>query len=156
MFKSLIACALSIMPEIQLRYFADSLEWVSNPDPDSDGLLLKEAATCRAYTVPFLRNRSWTSLARRNDGVLSLPYMLYFLAHHGVVLQVQVPLCTRDQDLDGRPVREIRRSWSASEDDRLPQPRPTELQLTRSGTRPRAYAPSPAGSVSRRSLQESA
>ena len=39
-FKSLVASALTIMPESELRYFVDTLEWVSNPDADCDAPLL--------------------------------------------------------------------------------------------------------------------
>jgi Protein of unknown function (DUF2934) len=139
-FKSLVAGALSIMPETELRYFVDALEWVSNPDPESDGLLLREGATCLVYSAPFLDDRSWTSLARRIDRDVPLPYMIYFLAQGGVVLQVQVPLCIRDQDLDGRPVRFIRRSFMASEGHQFDQVRPWELRLTSSGSVARGRA----------------
>jgi hypothetical protein len=54
-FKSLVVCALMIMPETELRYFVDTLEWVSNPDPDRDALLLREEATCLVYSADFLR-----------------------------------------------------------------------------------------------------
>ncbi len=128
-FKSLVACALSVMPENELRYFVDTLEWVSNPDPDFDGQLLLDAATCRTYSAPFLKNRSWTALARRIDRNLSVPYMVHFLAQGGVVLQVQVPLCIRDHDLDGRPVRIPRRSFMAGEGHPFDRVRFRELRL---------------------------
>ena len=64
-FKSLVACALTIMPESELRYFVDALEWVSNPGPNCDAPLLREESTCLVYSADFLRDQSWTSLARR-------------------------------------------------------------------------------------------
>lgn len=114
-FKSLVACALAIMPEHELRYFVDTLEWVSNPDPGLDDRLLLEEATCLVYSAGFLQDRSWTSLSRRTDKDVPFPYMVFFLNQGGVVLQVQVPLCIRDQDLDGKPVQIPRRSFMAGE-----------------------------------------
>jgi Protein of unknown function (DUF2934) len=114
-FKSLVACALTIMPESELRYFVDTLEWVSNPDADDDALLLREEATCLVHSADFLRERSWTSLARRMENDAPLPYMIFFFAQGGVVLQVRVPLCIRDQDLDGKLVQIPRRSFTSPE-----------------------------------------
>jgi Protein of unknown function (DUF2934) len=129
-FKSLIACALTIAPENELRYFVDTLEWVSNPGPDCDAPLLHDDATCLVYSAAFLRDQSWTSLARRVENDAPFPYMLYFLAHGGVVLQVQVPLCIRDQDLDGRPVQIPRRSFMSQEGRPFEQARAWELRLS--------------------------
>jgi hypothetical protein len=129
-FKSLVVCALMIMPESELRYFVDTLEWVSNPDPVRDGLLLREEATCLVYSADFLRERAWTSLARRTDNEAALPYMIFFLAQCGVVLQVRLPLCIRDQELDGRPVRFPRRSFVTQEGRAFEQARLDEFRIT--------------------------
>ena len=114
-FKSLVASALTIMPESELRYYVDALEWVSNPDPDCDAPLLREEATCLVYVADFLRDQSWTSLVRRRANDAPFPYMVYFLAQGGAVLQVQLPLCIRDQDLDGRQVKVPRRAFTSPE-----------------------------------------
>ena len=127
--KGLVACALAIMPEAELRHFVDTLEWVSNPDPDRDGPLFREQATCLVYTADFLRERSWASLARRVDQQALFPYMIFFLAHGGIVLQVQLPLCIRDHDLDGRPVRIPCRSFSAGEGAQFEQAKQLEFPI---------------------------
>jgi hypothetical protein len=128
-FKGLVACALAIMPEAELPYFVDTLEWVSNPEPNRDGALLREQATCVAYAADFQRDQSWTSLARRVEKQALFPYMIFFLAHGGIVLQVPVPLCIRDQDLDGRPVRIPCRSFSTGEGERFEQAQQFELPI---------------------------
>jgi hypothetical protein len=102
---------------------------VSNPDPDRDGPLFREQATCLVYAADFLREQSWTALARRVEKHALFPYMIFFLAHGGIVLQVQVPLCIRDHDLDGRPVRIPCRSFSAGESDRFEQAQQFELPI---------------------------
>jgi hypothetical protein len=107
--KSLISSALLIMPKNELAYFVDTLEWVNNPDHNDDGRLFAETV-CYVYAAPSLRDRSWTSLTRRTGADEPLPYMIYFLSRGGIVLQVHVPLCLRDQDLDGRMVRMPERS----------------------------------------------
>jgi hypothetical protein len=128
-FKSLVASALTIMPESELRYFVDALEWVSNPDSDCDAPLLRQEATCLVYSADFLRDQSWTSLARRVQNDAPFPYMIYFLAQGGVVLQVQVPLCIRDQDLDGRQAQVPRRSFTSPEGHPFEQAGPSALHL---------------------------
>jgi hypothetical protein len=129
-FKSLVACALSIMPESELGFFADALEWVSNPDAQSDGALLERDAKCLAYLVPFWNERSWTTIERRIDSDVPLPYTIYFLAVRGVMLQIQIPLCVRDQDLDGREVRVPRRSFAVGEVESFDEARVREFRLT--------------------------
>jgi hypothetical protein len=64
--------------------------------------------------VAFGRS-SAARLPRRIDKDVPLPYMVYFLAVRGVVLQASLPLCNRDQDLDGCAVRVPRRSFAAGE-----------------------------------------
>ena len=82
---------------------------------------MRRAAACarkpRAWSIrlSFLRDhrgRRWRD-ERQNDA--PFPYMIFFLAQGGVVLQVQLPLCIRDQDLDGRPVALLRRSFTSPE-----------------------------------------
>jgi hypothetical protein len=126
--KSLSASALLIMPEDELTYFVDTLEWVNNPYHDDDRKLFAGMA-CHVYAAPFLSGRSWCSLSRRIDDGLPLPYMIYFLSHRGMVLQVQVPLSVRDQDSDGRMVPMPERSFVTGEHCRLREVRAIVLRL---------------------------
>jgi hypothetical protein len=112
--KSLVASALLIMPEDELPYFLDTLEWVSNPSSGDDANLFADMV-CHVHAAPPLGGRSWTSLARRIDDSLPLPYMLYFLGRGGIILQIQVPLCLRDHDSDGREVPMPERSVTTGE-----------------------------------------
>ncbi|HZW32181.1 MAG TPA: DUF2934 domain-containing protein [Isosphaeraceae bacterium] len=100
-YKSLVAGALLVLPESELGYVPDALEWVSHPDPESDAGLFAGAA-CRVYSGDGLGGRSWVSLARRLDDEMPWPYLLYFLGAEGLVVQVHIPLCLRDEDLDGQ------------------------------------------------------
>ncbi len=52
----------------------------------------------------FLGHTAWISVARRIDDDAPVPYMICLVASGGIVVQVPMPLCLRDQDLDGRPV----------------------------------------------------
>jgi hypothetical protein len=133
--KAVVASALLIMPETELPYFVDTLEWVGNPEPDYDGSLF-DGTGCRVYTAPFLHGRAWTSLVRRVKTEAPLPYMIYFLAWRGALLQLAVPLCLRDQDLDGRNVRLPERSLAAGEGADFQETRSTVFPLVRSRARP--------------------
>jgi Protein of unknown function (DUF2934) len=128
-FKALCGCALMIMPESDLGYFVDTLEWVSNPDERGDGRLLAADAACVVYQVPFWAERSWMSLERRIEKDVPLPYMVYFLAAGGVLMQISLPLCIRDQDLDGRVVYFPRRSYAVGEGESFEPARMREVRV---------------------------
>jgi hypothetical protein len=102
-FKAMAASALLIMPNSELRYFGDTLEWVSNPDHDSDDQLL-EGAACRVYHAPFLGQDPRMILTRRVDEDEPFPYMLCLIECDGVMVEAPVPMCLRDEDLDGRTI----------------------------------------------------
>lgn len=127
-FKALVSSALLIMPESELEYFADTLEWVGNPDPDFDARLFAGIAG-RAYFAPFLRERSSIGLARRKNDDAPLPYMLFSLSWGGAIVHVPVPLCLRDLDHDGRDLTVAERSFAAGECDTFREARSMVLPL---------------------------
>jgi hypothetical protein len=108
-FKSLIISALFVMPMSELDYCSDTLEWVSNPDFEYDGNVLT-GSFCRVYFVPSLSGAGWINLSRRVDDEAAMPYLLVFVGWRRIVIQVPIPLCIRDQDLDGKDVRVPERS----------------------------------------------
>jgi hypothetical protein len=103
-YKSLVAIALLVLPFNELDFFPGALDWMDNPAPDADARLFDTTA-CRAYLIDDGWERSWICLARRVDDEADLPYMLFFLAWNQMVVQLPLPLCLRDQDLDGEPLR---------------------------------------------------
>jgi hypothetical protein len=111
-FKSLIRMAVSIMPESELSAFADTVEWVGNPDHEFDSGLFGGIG-CLVYQLHVPHPGPWTSLTRRSDEDAPLPYMLFFLASDRVVLQLPLPLSSHDEDLDGTEVRMPERSFSS-------------------------------------------
>ncbi len=130
-FKSLVTSTLLIMPEIELTYFTDTLEWVNNPDHAYDGGLFG-GTYCHLYQAPGPPERSWISLARRVDDNAPVPYMLSFISSGGIVLQISVPMSVRDQDLDGRGARLLERSLSGGEGPHFRASGPTVLRLVES------------------------
>jgi hypothetical protein len=109
-YKSLVGSALLIMPEPELPYFLDAIEWVSNPDRDVDQRLFAGAA-CRAYIATEHLAGPSVVLARRSDDEAALPYMIAFLSCGGIIVQIHLPLCSRDEDLDGSAVPLVERSF---------------------------------------------
>ncbi len=135
-FKSLIASAILILPEEELPSVIDAIEWVSNPDHDCDDRLFG-GTCCQVYSAPFLENLSGISLARRVEADAPLPALLYFLAHGGIVVQVPVPLCLHDQDLDGRAVDWPERVLAGGTGSDFQEARGRVLPLALSRMRPR-------------------
>jgi hypothetical protein len=136
-YKSLVTSALLMMPEQELAYFQDTLEWLNNPDHEYDAGLFA-GTCCHLYAASFTDSPPWTTLVRRIDDDAPLPYMLYFLARGGVVVQISVPLCVRDQDLDGRGARLPVRSLTVGEGPHYREMRPTVLRLVDPASRARA------------------
>ncbi len=102
-YKAMVTGALVVMPPTLLPFFVDALEWVSNPDHELDDMLLSGAA-CRVYRADFLRQEPGVSLYRRIDDDEPVPFVVYFLRADGLMVQLALPMCLRDEDLDGRTV----------------------------------------------------
>jgi hypothetical protein len=135
-YKAMISSALLIMPEPELEYFADTLEWVANPDPDFDSPLFA-GIVGRAHFASFLRDRSTICLSRRIDDDSEFPYIVCSLAWGGAVVQVPVPLSMRDLELDGRPVTMPERSFTSGERQSFREARSMLLPLVPAGRAPR-------------------
>jgi hypothetical protein len=136
-FKSLVTSALLVMPETELAYFPDTLEWVNNPDHEYDGGLFA-GSYCHIYRDPSPPERSWIRVARRVDDEAPFPYMVAFISWDGVIVQISVPMSVRDQDLDGRNTRLLQRSLVSGDGPHFRVIRPTVVRLVNpeSGRRP--------------------
>ena len=99
-FKGLTWAALSLLPEDEMQYFEDAVEWVSNPDHDLDSRSI-DGVECILHRLPEPSPFSWTALARRSDDDAAFPYMLAFFATGHAVFQIPLPLCIRDEELEG-------------------------------------------------------
>jgi Protein of unknown function (DUF2934) len=99
-FKGLSRSALALLPEEELQFFEDAIEWVGNPDHDLDSRTIG-GVECYVHTLPDPATFSWTALARRVDDDAPMPYILAFFGVGNHVFQVPLPLCARDEDLDG-------------------------------------------------------
>jgi hypothetical protein len=113
-FKALTWMALALMPEADLEYFTDALEWVGNPDHDEDSSVFSRLA-CLGYSVPAPSPSAWVSLERRSDEDALIPSLLFFLASGGFILQLPVPLGVLDQESDGEEMPLLRRSWTQAD-----------------------------------------
>lgn len=100
-FKGLAKLALAVMPRGDLHFFEDAIEWVGNPDHDFDARLF-QGLGCYLHLMTYPFPHPWAVLARRVDDDAPMPFMLFFLGTSGVVLQIPVPFCVRDEDLEGR------------------------------------------------------
>lgn len=97
-YKGLTKMALSLLPEAELEYVPDTLEWVSNPDHEVD------QATFAGLGCHLHRGRPedgpFAAVARRRDDQAPVPYLLLFLGTAAGVFEAPVPLCVRDEDLE--------------------------------------------------------
>jgi hypothetical protein len=99
-FKGLALAALSVLPEDEMESFEDAIEWVSNPDHGLDSRSIR-GLDCAVHALQAPMPFSWVALARRLDDDAPMPYLLAFVGTGRAVFQVAVPLCTRDEDIEG-------------------------------------------------------
>lgn len=98
-FKGLARAALAIVPERELQYFEDAIEWVGNPDHELDSRTIG-GLDCYVHALPDPSPFSWAAVARRIEADEPYPYMLAFFGTGSLVFQIALPLCVRDEDLE--------------------------------------------------------
>jgi hypothetical protein len=103
-YKGLVQTALSMLPAPLLELFPDALEWAANPDTD----LLDSDIARRGVIVHALERhqRPWSALVARTDPEAPMPYVLAFLGSDSATIELPMPMCLRDEDLDGEAVVE--------------------------------------------------
>ena len=98
-FKGLARAALAVVPEDELQFFEDAIEWVGNPDHDLDSQSIG-GMDCYLHALPEPSPFSWVALARRLEDDGPFPYLLAFFGTGDLVFQIALPLCVRDEDLE--------------------------------------------------------
>ena len=157
--KAFVRMALAVLPASELQHFGDTIEWVANPDHVLDSTLL-DGEGCLVYRTPSPVPSASFALARRVEDDEGLPYMIAFLAlaSSRVVLQTQLPLCPRDEELEDSRVPGPKLSMSlgygaghrASDCTFLQVTLPKTVRVTnRTGRYERADSPTAAGGGSR-------
>jgi hypothetical protein len=100
-FKALTRMALACLPRAELATFEAAIEWVNNPDHDFDARAFGPlSCVLHLYAVPF--PAPWATLSLRGDHDVPVPYALFHLGDGCAMLQLVVPLGSRDEDLDGQ------------------------------------------------------
>ena len=99
-FKGLTRMALACLPTSELSAFEDAIEWINNPEHDFDALAFGPLTSdIHIFDEPFPTPRA--TLSFRNDDDSPMPFALFHLADGRGLFQIAVPLCGRDEDLDG-------------------------------------------------------
>lgn len=99
-FKAFVRMGLAIMHGREIESFEDAIEWVSNPDHEFDARAFHGLA-CLVHALTDPVPIPWVALARRTDPGAPVPFMLFFLGTGRVVFQIALPLCSKDEDLEG-------------------------------------------------------
>ncbi len=100
-YKGMVKIALSILPVEDLDLFPDAVEWICNPDHDHDG-----GSFSRMGMGIFLHQGegltgAFVGVARKIEDGEPMPSALFFLGGPGYSISMAVPLCMRDEDLEG-------------------------------------------------------
>ncbi len=99
-YKALVKAALTILPADDLDLFPDAIEWVCNPDHDLDGHSFADAG-CYLHAGPGTPAAAWSAIARKAEDDAPLPTILAFFGVPGLVFELPLPLCARDEDFEG-------------------------------------------------------
>ena len=114
-FKSMVRMAIQIAPAREMGHFNDTLEWIGNPDHDFDSSLF-EGTGCLVYRLHVPHDVPWVSLSRRIDADAPLPYAVFMLVMGSHVVEIALPLCSRDQDHDEAELLKLpRRSFTTGQ-----------------------------------------
>lgn len=101
-YKAFVKIALTIMPENELKHFADTLAWIRETDHSRS---LMQPLEVRRVFVPGPRpfDTIQLSLLIRRDPAASLPYALFVLAFGNEMFQMVVPCSSRDASIAINP-----------------------------------------------------
>jgi hypothetical protein len=99
-YKGLVRAALALMPPRMLETCPDALEWVNNPEHELDGLdAHRYGPILHEFAGPI--GSSWAALASRTDIDEPLPAILAFFGFGRWTVELPVPHCLADDELDG-------------------------------------------------------
>jgi len=99
-FKGLARAALAILPAAEIELFEAAIEWVGNPDHDLDSRTIA-GMECLVHGLSEPSPFSWAAIARRSDDEMPFPYLLAFFGTGRAVFQIPLPLCSRDEEIEG-------------------------------------------------------
>jgi hypothetical protein len=99
-FKTLVKMALTIIPETELKYFSNTIEWLLEDEHRTSRFLINDlwmyygtfesADRCDQLSVVLAKKRQLDNQ--------QLPYMLFNLNYGNFDFQLPIPLCTIDED----------------------------------------------------------
>ncbi|GIW87908.1 MAG: hypothetical protein KatS3mg108_2232 [Isosphaeraceae bacterium] len=103
-YKGLVSALLTMMPPALLELFPDALEWASQPEADR----LDAELARRGVLVHSLDQRQipWSAILVKTDDAMPMPHVLAFLGLETATIELPMPLCVRDEDLDGETIFE--------------------------------------------------
>ncbi|HEU5117330.1 MAG TPA: DUF2934 domain-containing protein, partial [Isosphaeraceae bacterium] len=100
-YKGLVKTALAILRTEDLDLFPDAIEWICNPDHDHDGGSFSRMGMGLFLHRGSALQGSFVALARKIEDDEPMPSALFFLGGPGYSISMAVPLCMRDEELEG-------------------------------------------------------
>ena len=103
-YKCLTKMAITIMPEIELQKFKNTIDWLNEKYHEKSPFDLKSLFTLFSVT-PGINPFPFTScilFKRKDDHKNDVPYMLFLLAYGNFSFQIHLPLCIEDKKLSNK------------------------------------------------------
>lgn len=94
-FKCLTKMALAIVPDDELVYFRQTIDWVTS---EHDELITNSLHCFRSRSTQSLHAID-AVLLKRLDNIATVPYVTFFIAFYHYTFQIFLPLCTQDTGL---------------------------------------------------------
>ena len=100
-FKAFVRIALTIMPESNLRDFADALSWIKEKE-HSRSTILKYPVLSTFVPGPMPSDHIFVALMKRQESASILPYAFMILGYGNNVFQIFLPCLKYDEAIRGR------------------------------------------------------
>jgi len=108
-YKCLVKMALTIISEVQIEYFAETIKWIMT-EPTLDPFLTSSFC-CHSWFMagpkPIRNPYAVIGIRNDDDPISPYPYCVFFLAFDNLAYQIMVPFCSRDEHLDGKRAKLI-------------------------------------------------
>jgi len=99
--KGLVKIGLTLMPEVEIPNFAETLQWIR--DPDHSRNFVNEFPVFRTFIPGPMRNDLIVlMLMRRRKEIDTVPYAFFTMAFGNEVLQVFIPSVAMDACINGK------------------------------------------------------
>lgn len=104
-YKCFVKMALSIIPEVEMQYFKNTLDWICEENHAINSIQDLQAGFCFTPGPNPHKNITSYIYKRADKAQAGVPYMIYAITFNNFMYQVVLPFCERDKYLAGKKIK---------------------------------------------------